>query len=101
MDEQGSYEENVKAIDDLDSALDGLGGINMLMQIQKAGELCTENEPSRASKFFRAIEDILKAFAEKGQKEANAQIEGIWPEAQAVIKKYDRKTGVIHKDITR
>ncbi|MCJ7683075.1 MAG: Hsp70 family protein, partial [Desulfobacteraceae bacterium] len=101
MDEQGSYEENVKAMDDLDSALDGLGGINMLMQIQKAGELCTENEPSRAAKFFRAIEDILKAFAEKGEKEASAQIEGIWPEAQAVIKKYDRKTGVIHKDITR
>lgn len=101
MDEQGSYEENVKAMDDLDSALDGLGGINMLMQIQKAGELCTENEPSRAAKFFRAIEDILKAFAEKGEKEASAQIEGIWPEAQAVIKKYDRKAGVIHKDITR
>ena len=101
MDEQGTYEENVKAVDDLDSALDELGGINALMQIQKAGELCTENDPSRAAKFFRAIEDILKVSAEKGEKEANAQIEGIWPEAQAVIKKYDRKTGIIHKDITR
>ena len=101
MDEQGSYEENVQAIDDLDSALDGLGGINLLMEIQKAGDLCTENEPSRAAKFYRAIEDILKAFAEQDDKEANAQIEGIWPEARAVIKKYDRKTGVIYKDITR
>jgi len=101
MDEQGSYEQNVIAMDDLDSALDGLGGINMLMQIHKAGELCTENEPSKASKFFRAIEDILTTFAEKGEKEAGAQIEGIWPEAQAVFKKYDRKTGVIYKNITR
>jgi molecular chaperone DnaK len=101
MDEQGSYEENVQAIDDLDSALDRLGGINLLMEIQKAGDLCTENEPSRAAKFYRAIEDILKAFAEQDDKEANAQIEGIWPEARAVIKKYDRKTGVIYKDITR
>ena len=101
MDEQGSYEENVQAIDDLDSALDRLGGINLLMEIQKAGDLCTENEPSRAAKFYRSIEDILKAFAEQDDKEANAQIEGIWPEARAVIKKYDRKTGVIYKDITR
>jgi hypothetical protein len=101
MDEQGSYEKNVQAIDDLDSALDGLGGINLLMEIQKAGDLCMENEPSRAAKFYRTIKDILKAFAEQDEKEANAQIEGIWPEARAVIEKYDQKTGVIHKDITR
>jgi len=101
MDEEGSYEENIKAIEDLDTLLNDLGAINVLMQIQKAGELCETHEPSKASVFFRAIEDIMKALVELKQEDAKDQFLKIMPEVSAVIQKYDRKTGVIHKDIKR
>ena len=37
MDEEGTYEENIKAIDDLDAELDEMGIVNELMNLQKGG----------------------------------------------------------------
>lgn len=101
MDESGTYEENVKAYNDLDASLDDLGGVNTLMQIRKAGEQCMETDPARAPKFFRCIKDILKAFTDGEQDKANTLVNGIMPEVRALIKTYGSKTGVVYKDITR
>ena len=101
MDEEGTYEENIKAIDDLHTELDKMGMVNDLMYIQKAGEICEEKDPSRASEFFRGIEDILKAFTTENVSKAVELMGEIYPKAAAVINAHDGETGIIYKDITR
>ena len=51
-----------KPLMNLHAELNKMGVVNNLMNIRKAGEICEEKDPSRASEFFRAIDDILKAF---------------------------------------
>jgi len=101
MDEEGTYEENIKAINDLDAELEKMGIVNELMDIQKAGEFCEERDPSKASEFFRAINDILKAFKEDNASKASELFANIFPKAMEVIRAHEAKTGIIHKDITR
>ena len=100
MDEDGTYEENIKAIDDLHAELDKMGVVNDLMYIQKAGDLCEEKDPSKASEFFRAIDDILKAFKTENGSKAFELIGEIYLKATVVINAHDKKTGIIYKDIT-
>jgi len=101
MDEHGTYEENVKALEDLDGDLENLGMVNELMQIQKAGYVCMDSDPSKAPKFFRAIEDILKAFEKRDQDKAITLLKEILPETYKILDSYESKAGVIHKDLTR
>jgi len=101
MDEEGTYEENIKAIDDLDAELEKMGIVNELMDIQKAGEFCEEKDPSKAAEFFRAINDILKAFSDENASKALELFEKIFPKAMDVIQAHEAQTGVIYKDITR
>jgi len=100
MDEDGTYEENIKAIDDLHAELDKMGVVNDLMYIQKAGDLCEEKDPSKASEFFRAIDDILRAFKTENDSKAFELIGEIYLKAAVVINAHDKKTGIIYKDIT-
>ena len=101
MDEEGTYEENVKAIDDLDAELDKMGIVNQLMNIQKAGEHCEETDPSKAAEFFRAIHAILKAIKEENGSKAVELITKIYPKAIDVNNTCEAKTSIIYKDITR
>ena len=101
MDEEGTYEENIKAIDDLDAELDKMGIVNELIDIQKAGEFCEEKDPSKAAVFFRAIRDILDAFKNENTSNALELFEKILPKAMDVINAHEAKTGIIYKDITR
>ena len=101
MDELGTYDENVAALNDLHDALDGLGAINDLMQVQKAGDLCMETEPARAPKFYRTMEEIMEAFMKFDEEKASGLLDGIMPEVMAVLRSYEKKRGVIHKDITK
>ena len=101
MDEHGTYEENLQALTELDGSLDKLGGINTLMQINKAGEFCMETDPARAPKFYRAVEDILKASAQKDRDKVSALMNEIMPEVYKILDKHEEKTGVIYKDIAR
>ncbi len=102
MDEAGSYEDNVKALDDLNKILnEKLGVVNLLIEIQKAGNFCMDNNPSKAPKFFKYINDILKAFENGDPKKANSLIAEIMPETYATVKAEEVKSGVIYKDIAR
>lgn len=101
MDESGTYEENVKALTDLDDAVDNLGGVNVLMEIKKAGDLCTESDPAKAPKFYRSIQDILKAHKDGDKDRAGTLLNKIMPEVRDIVGEFESKTGVIHKDITR
>ncbi len=100
-DENGTFEENLKAYNDLDKALDDLHGANALMQIKKAGELCETHEPAKAAKFFNAIEDILKAGMSSDMEKANKVMNQIIPQASEIVEKYDASKGIFYKDIRR
>ena len=101
MDEHGSLEENIQALKDLDDALGNLGAVNELMEIKKAGDICMKSDPAKAPKFFRYIDDIIKAFGEGDPHRASGLLEEIWPEASAIVKDFEAKPGVIYKDITK
>lgn len=101
MDEQGTYEENVKALDDLEDTLSDLGVVDELMEIQKAGEFLEEKDPAKAPKFFRAVKEILKAFGEGNPDKAKHLLDGIVPEADDIVAEHESKIGVIYKDIAR
>jgi len=101
MDEHGTYEQNLQALTELDGSLDTLGGLNVLMQINKAGEYCMQTDPARAPKFYRAVEDILKASAQKERDKVSTLMNEIMPEVYEILDKHEEKTGVIYKDIAR
>ena len=99
MDEYGTYEENVKAYEGLDTILDDVGWINVLMMIQKAGEYCEEHEPGKGAKFFNAIEYIMDAYTKAKIDRINSKIEEVLPEVNAILDKYESQIGTIYKDI--
>jgi len=102
MDEHGSYEDNVRAIDELNDALnEKLGTVNLLMEIQKAGDFCMETNPSKAPRFYQSIHNILDAFTRKDEEKAFNLIKDIMPDTYDVIKAHESKSGVIYKDIKR
>jgi len=102
LDEFGTYEENVEAIEDLNDTLNQkLGVVNVLMEIQKAGDFCMESNPSKAPKFYQSIEDILKAYKKDDPDRAETLIQEIMPEAYRVVKNYEARSAKIYKDITR
>ena len=101
MDEHGTYDENVQALRNFEKSVDKLGGVNTLMQIQKAGDICMDTQPSKAPKFYRCIDDIMQEFKNGNEKKASELLTKIMPEAYAVITKFEAKTGVIYKDIAK
>lgn len=101
MDEIGTYEENINAMQELDDTFNKLGTINMLMLIKKAGILCTEEDPSKAPKFFGAIEDMMEVFQGEQPQKAFDILDKILPDALDTVKKYEKKAGKIYKDITK
>ncbi len=102
MDETGGYEDNLEAIESLNKVLyKKLGVVNMLMEIQKAGDFCMENNPSKAPKFYQSIENILGAYKQDDIKKAADLIEEIMPETYKVVEEYESKAGRIYKDITK
>ncbi|MFH1491378.1 MAG: Hsp70 family protein [Pseudomonadota bacterium] len=101
MDENGTYQENVHAYEELKDVLEDIGAVAELMEIQKAGEFCMETDPAKAPKYFRAVEDILNAYRNGDLKEAHRIQEEILSEVYDIVDQYESKTGIVYKDITR
>ncbi|OQX14411.1 MAG: hypothetical protein BWK80_41845 [Desulfobacteraceae bacterium IS3] len=102
MDERGTYEENVRAIDSLNEVLNKkLGVVNTLMEIQKAGDFCMETNPSKAPKFYQSIENILKAFKKNEPEKAMTMIKEIMPETYQIVDEYEARAGKVYKDIRK
>ncbi len=97
--ENGTYEQVVKASDQLHSAVIKPGIANMMMTLQKAANVCEEHEPTRSTIFYNTIEALLGASSKADVARCMNSMEKVLPEAIEVIKKYDRKTGKIYKDI--
>ena len=76
MDEQGTYEANVAALDALQDAIDQLDPIvGALMEIQKAGENCAETAPARAPVFSSGLKNILAAISARNMGKASLLLE--------------------------
>ncbi len=101
VDEHGTYDENIRALKDFKQSIDNLGGVNALMQIQKAGHICMDTQPSKAHKFYKCIKDIMEEFQNGNDEKASELLTAIMPEVYAVTNKFDSKTGVIYKDIAK
>ncbi len=100
-DERGSYAENVEAIDRLHDVLHDLGAVNVLMNIQKAARYCDETEPARASKFHRAIDDILEAFRTGDAAGAHTVMDRIMPGVQEIVVFHDDQKVALHTELTK
>ncbi len=103
MDEKGTYEENVKAEKVLQDTLNAeeLVPVNLLMDIRNAGEVCMETHPAKAPKFFRYIQDILKAVSEEDRDKTVSLFNEILPESNAIRDEDYNKTGTIYKGIRK
>ena len=100
-DESGSFEENLKAYQKLDEAMDGLGGVEALMYIHKAGDLCERYEPERADIFYNALSDILDPGKISDTKKMNGTISDIMPQVYEILEKYDSTKGMLYTDVRR
>ncbi len=101
-DEEGSYEDNVKALEELDKVLsDKLGVVGILMQIEKAGGHYQKTNPAKAAKFFQYIADILQAFEKGDAQKARTLLDEIMPEVGEAVQASEAETRPIYKDIAR
>ncbi len=75
--------------------------MNLLMEIRNAGEICLDKHPAKAPKFFRYIQDILKAVSEGDHDKTVSLFNEILPEASAIRDEDYNKTGTIYKDIRK
>ncbi|MCW5203340.1 Hsp70 family protein [Desulfobulbus sp. US4] len=102
VDENGSYEETMRASATLSTALDDkrLAQVNTLMQIENASEICFKTDPGKAKKFLRVISEVLEA-AEKQDGSVAEKLHAILPEVDEVLEKYAMSTQKIHRDIRK
>ena len=101
MNQHGTYEENIEAIQDMENALDEFPVLNVLMNIVKAAELCDEHDPGRAPQFSNAMGTIVEAMGRKNHELVNKTLESIMPRVREVLSQYDSQAGSIQKGITR
>ena len=102
MDEKGSYEDNVKALEELEKVLSNkLGVVEILMEIQDAGDYYHKTHPARAEKFFQYVGRILQAFEKGDTEKAHTLINEIMPEVHKTTQARETETRIIYKDITR
>lgn len=101
-DENGSYEENVKALEELETALsDKLGVVGILMEIEKAGGYFQKTNPAKAAKFFQYISSILQAFEKGDARTARTLLDEIMPEVNDAVQASEAEIRLIHKEIAR
>ncbi len=102
VDENGSYEETMRASAALSAALDDkrLAQVNTLMQIENASEICFKTDPGKAKKFLRVISEVLEA-AEKQDGSVAEKLHAILPEVDEVLENYAMSTQKIHRDIRK
>ncbi len=101
-DEEGSYEDNVEALEELKKVLeDKLGVAEILMEIHKAGSYYHKTNPAKAAKFFQYINNIMQALAEGDSQKSRTLYSEIMPEVHEVLQAGDTETRLIYKDIAR
>ena len=101
MDENGTFQDNVEALNDFRDSINELGGVNTLMQVRKAGDICMQTDPGKANKYYRCIDDFIALFKKGEVDKASEQLRDIIPEVQEITMQFALQTSVIHKDIAK
>jgi len=101
MDEKGDYKENLDALNDFRKAVNDLGGVNTLMQVRKAGDICMQTDPGKANKYYRFIDEFIALFKKGEVDKASDKLREIIPEVQEITMKFAQESSVIHKDIAK
>jgi molecular chaperone DnaK len=101
MNTDGSYEENLKAFNDLKESL-VKSPVSLFMLVEKAGELCERYEPERALKFHQALSQFTTGVLKSDPNEdiIKTRLHEILIEASQIVEKYDKETAKIQKGIT-
>ncbi len=101
MDENGTYQENIDALNIFRDSVNDLGGVNTLMQVRKAGDICMQTDPGKANKYYRCIDEFIALFKQGEVDQASEKLRDIIPEVQAITMQFAQETSVIHKDIAK
>lgn len=101
MDEKGDYKENLDALNDFRKSVNDLGGVNTLMQVRKAGDICMQTDPGKANKYYRFIDEFIALFKKGEVDKASEKLREIIPEVQEITMKFAQESSVIHKDIAK
>jgi molecular chaperone DnaK len=102
VDENGSYEETMEALEALSKELDhkDFYFAHILTQIEHASELCYESNPALAKKFISSIEELMEK-AEQGEFPQKENFFAIMQEVQAVLDEHALSHKKIYKDIRK
>jgi len=101
MDENGGYQENMDALNGFRDAVNDLGGVNTLMQVRKAGDICMQTDPGKANKYYRCIDEFIALFKKGEVDKASEKLRDIIPEVQEITMQFAQETSIIHKDIAK
>jgi len=101
MSDSGTYEECVTAYNDLNDFFDELPFITALMTLNNAGEICIDNEPTKAHKFFTGVDNIVKAITDDHVDKIHSFLNELIPEARLILDLDNLRTGTVYKDIKR
>ena len=101
-DEDGSYEETMLAMQELEAMLEhpGLEAVHALTQIENACDICHRSEPDKAKRFMRAAAEVLEA-AESGEEPNLERVQAVMPEVEEVLDQHARSSQKIHRGIRR
>ena len=100
-DEHLGYEDTVQAIDELHTALEELGHVQLLMQLDNAAHICSQSDPRQEQKFIRYKNDLMQALDNGDLETFEKLMHEIIPQTSEVVKTYNLQSQEIHKDITR
>jgi hypothetical protein len=99
MDEEGSLEDNIEALEALQGTLKSLGLVNVLMDVEQASEACQEHDPRRAARLEAGIERMMQAMVEEDHDRIQALIDELHPEAHEVLAGVRQQAAAIVKDL--
>lgn len=104
VDDDGSYEQTIKALNKLEDILDerDLDGVNLLMSIENAAEACHETDKAKSVQFTAAIDKLIRLI-EKGDDPVavNELLQKTMPAVHDVLTERDKAGLEIHKDLRK
>ncbi len=104
VDDDGSYDLTMKAQQELSEILDvdDLTGVNLLMSMEQAAELCHKTDQTKSAQISSGVEKLIHLMI-KGSDPAAVHdlLERIMPEVKKVLDDHEGSTAEIYKDLRK
>lgn len=104
VDDDGSYGQTIKAQEKLEDVLDepDLSGVNLLMNIENAAEICHKTDKAKSMRLTRAIDKLIYLMEKNADPAAvNELLQKTMPEVREVLMSRDHAGMEIHKDLRK